>query len=260
MTDWNVAMLKREAVYGLDVNVTPLSTAELLDYLVTQSQDVSGTLVLNHNLHSTYLFHTNADFRSCYEDADIVLVDGWPVLVGLNRSRKKQGLPVLKSEYRIGSTDWIPVAIAHHCFTRIGVLGGTLDANSKFIEAMQELSPRSNFLGIPGFPWGSDSTAAAVKRLKEFKPDLLLVGMGMPLQEKVADAIRDRGISTIIATVGGALDQLAGVQKHPPRWLGRLRVEWVWRLASDPRRLASRYLTEPLKLVVLLLSRRGWRL
>ncbi|WP_219813756.1 MULTISPECIES: WecB/TagA/CpsF family glycosyltransferase [unclassified Rathayibacter] len=58
-------------------------------------------------------------------------------------------------------------------------------------------------------------------------------------------------------TWGGCLDYIAGTQALAPRWMGALGVEWLFRLARDPRRLAARYLLEPLQLLRIVLSGRS---
>ena len=76
-----------------------------------------------------------------------------------------------------------------------------------------------------------------------------MVGMGMPLQEIWALENRAALKRGVILTVGAAFDYEAGVQKAPPRWTGRLGVEWLARLIDQPRRLAFRYLVEPWSLI-----------
>jgi N-acetylglucosaminyldiphosphoundecaprenol N-acetyl-beta-D-mannosaminyltransferase len=92
---------------------------------------------------------------------------------------------------------------------------------------------------------GSAGNQALLARLAAFNPDILLVGMGMPLQETWIAANRGALTRGAIFSVGAAFDYEAGAQTAPPRWTGRLGVEWLARLAAQPRRLAARYLLEP---------------
>ncbi|HEY0053078.1 MAG TPA: WecB/TagA/CpsF family glycosyltransferase, partial [Caulobacteraceae bacterium] len=82
-----------------------------------------------------------------------------------------------------------------------------------------------------------------------FRPDVLMVGMGMPRQELWIldhfEALPD----CVILPVGAAFDYEAGVQAAAPRWMGRLGLEWLFRLAHDPKRLFVRYCVEPWTLV-----------
>jgi N-acetylglucosaminyldiphosphoundecaprenol N-acetyl-beta-D-mannosaminyltransferase len=140
---------------------------------------------------------------------------------------------------------------------RICVLGAARASNDRLVERLRRENPETSIYGIPGDPWEPAKFAAVAAEIADFEPDLLLVGLGMPLQEKICADLVDFGVSGVIATVGGAIDQLAGTQRSAPRWLGRFRVEWLWRLVTQPRRLAHRYLIEPLLLVGVLVDRRG---
>ncbi|MDP3379476.1 MAG: WecB/TagA/CpsF family glycosyltransferase, partial [Brevundimonas sp.] len=78
---------------------------------------------------------------------------------------------------------------------------------------------------------------------------VLLVGMGMPRQEIwIADHL-DALPDCVVLNVGAAFDYEAGVQKAAPRWMGKAGLEWLYRLAVDPRRLFHRYCVEPWHLI-----------
>ncbi len=81
--------------------------------------------------------------------------------------------------------------------------------------------------------------------LAELRPQLVLIGLGMPLQEKVLRRRLDALPPAVYCAVGGAIEQIAGIQKLAPRWLGRLGLEWAWRLMLHPRRVAYRVFGEP---------------
>jgi N-acetylglucosaminyldiphosphoundecaprenol N-acetyl-beta-D-mannosaminyltransferase len=80
-----------------------------------------------------------------------------------------------------------------------------------------------------------------------------MVGMGMPRQELWIEANLNAIQANIILATGAVLDYVAGVIPTPPRWSGPLGLEWAFRLAAEPRRLASRYLIEPWTLVPIVL-------
>lgn len=91
--------------------------------------------------------------------------------------------------------------------------------------------------------------AAVTDAISAARPDVLLVGMGMPRQERWVARFRDRLPPCVILTVGAAFDYEAGVTPTPPRWSGRLGVEWLFRFAAEPRRLFFRYFIEPWSLI-----------
>lgn len=249
--------LDREHVDILDIEVTPLNAHELLSYIDEVVGAGEGIRVVGHNLHSVYLYHSVPAFKRFYDDADVVLVDGAPVLAALNRSRSKGKRKRFSSETRIGSTDWIGKIGSAQSVHRVALIGSSPASNSGAVKALLSNNPQLQVLGIPGAGWSDQMLETAMSKIAEFKPDVLLIGLGMPLQESVASAVSLSQPSMVIATVGGAIDQLSGAQKNAPRWLGRLGLEWMWRLTSQPRRLWHRYLVEPAMLAVLLLKKKG---
>jgi len=80
--------------------------------------------------------------------------------------------------------------------------------------------------------------------VREAKPDLLLVSFGCPKQEKwIARNYTDLGVPVSIG-VGATVDFLAGTVKRAPGWMQSAGMEWIYRLAQEPRRLLKRYATD----------------
>jgi N-acetylglucosaminyldiphosphoundecaprenol N-acetyl-beta-D-mannosaminyltransferase len=82
-----------------------------------------------------------------------------------------------------------------------------------------------------------------------FRPDILFVGMGMPRQEEWTAAAYDALPPCVVFTVGAAFDYEAEVVPTPPRWTGRMGLEWLWRFGAEPKRRFTRYFVEPWLLI-----------
>jgi N-acetylglucosaminyldiphosphoundecaprenol N-acetyl-beta-D-mannosaminyltransferase len=93
-------------------------------------------------------------------------------------------------------------------------------------------------------PKGAQSRQV-VETINRYRPGILMVGMGMPLQEHWIIDHLEQLDADVILNVGAYIDYIAGVIPTPPRWMGRVGLEWLYRLASEPRRLWRRYLLEP---------------
>jgi N-acetylglucosaminyldiphosphoundecaprenol N-acetyl-beta-D-mannosaminyltransferase len=245
--------LARQQVPVLGIDATPLKVAELMAVLEGFVADGTTRTVLGHNLHSVTLTHSDAGFRALYEDSDVVLLDGAPVLWLWSRSRKASGAVM---DYRLGSTDWIPALGQVAGLERIAVIGAGPEANAKAVLRLEGIVPSATVVGIPGEGWNDSAEEAAAAWLEEQRPQLVLLGLGMPLQESVLQRRIGSLPPAIYCTVGGAIEQLAGIQKLAPRWLGRLGLEWAWRLILHPRRVAYRVFGEPWVLLWLLARRR----
>jgi N-acetylglucosaminyldiphosphoundecaprenol N-acetyl-beta-D-mannosaminyltransferase len=259
--------LQRQPIPVLGVDATPLDVDGLTAVLNGFVADGTTRTVVGHNLHSVTLFHSEPEFRKFYENSDVVLLDGAPVLWLWGRGRAKTGQaktgqgkkgrdtrPVM--DYRLGSTDWIPALGRLDGLHRIAVLGAGATANAKAVEKLQGIVPGAAVSGMPGEGWDPDLEEKAAAWLAEVQPQLVLIGLGMPLQEEVLWRRLPSLPPAVYCAVGGAIEQIAGIQKLAPRWLGRLGLEWAWRLLLHPRRVAYRVFGEPWVLLALLLRRR----
>jgi N-acetylglucosaminyldiphosphoundecaprenol N-acetyl-beta-D-mannosaminyltransferase len=246
-------ILTRQPIPVLGVDATPLTVPELTEALNRFVAEGATRTVVGHNLHSVTLFHSDPEFRSLYENSDVVLLDGAPVLWLWGRSGEVSG-PVM--DYRLGSTDWIPALGRVDGLERIAVIGAGAAANSKAVARLESIVPNARVVGMPGEGWNEELEEAAVAWLAELRPQLVLLGLGMPLQESVLHRRLAALPPAVYCAVGGAIEQIAGIQKLAPRWLGRLGLEWAWRLMLHPRRVAYRVFGEPWVLLGLLLRRR----
>jgi N-acetylglucosaminyldiphosphoundecaprenol N-acetyl-beta-D-mannosaminyltransferase len=93
-----------------------------------------------------------------------------------------------------------------------------------------------------GFEADPDQYQAVRGAIVEAKPDLVYVGLGFPKQERVIDALRPDLPFTWFLGCGAAVNFVAGDTSRAPRWMQAGGLEWAWRLACEPRRLAGRYL------------------
>lgn len=237
------------------VTITPFTRSTLLTALESKIGDGKTHLIVGHNLHSAYLYHSDAKFQDIYNRADIILADGKPIAVDAARVLKRNKFKQSVCE-RLGSTDWLPLAFSLPALARIAVVGASPTSNNKLVDDIKAVRPDIHAVGIPGHAWNETKAKQVVNDLRDFEPDLVLVGLGMPLQEHFVSDYSEQLPPAVYALVGGAIDQLVGTQKNAPRWLGNLGLEWAWRLVSQPKRLSHRYLVEPWKLAHLRLRRR----
>jgi N-acetylglucosaminyldiphosphoundecaprenol N-acetyl-beta-D-mannosaminyltransferase len=144
----------------------------------------------------------------------------------------------------------LPTAVRNRW--RIFYLGSTDDVAAKGTEILRGRYPGLQFESHHGHfdsRYDGDANRQVVARINRFRPHLLFVGMGMPRQERWIQDNRHTLEANIILPSGATLDYIAGAKRLAPRWMGALGLEWAFRLATEPRRLAHRYLVEPWGLV-----------
>jgi N-acetylglucosaminyldiphosphoundecaprenol N-acetyl-beta-D-mannosaminyltransferase len=217
--------------------LTPATASEVAN-IVTEPTN-RPTLILNHNLHSLYLSEKFTWFRQLYADAAVVLIDGWPILrLAVSTTGTRYG-----NEFRIGSTDWLAqlVRSAPGAELRIYLLGGSKESNSAAQRQMRRDLSNADISGRDGYfdATSPDEVAGVIDALRAFKPDLVLVGMGMPRQERFLRDHRTALPAAYYATVGGAIDYVGGTNKLAPRFLGRIGLEWFRRYCIEPFQLIA---------------------
>ncbi|MEV8268531.1 WecB/TagA/CpsF family glycosyltransferase [Microbacterium sp. NPDC076911] len=232
-------------------SVTPMTAPEVCRWILQPPASPRTRILANLNLHGTYLAYRDEPFRRFTRLADAVLIDGWPILQ-LARAGAARG-QYIENEARLGSTDWLEHLIRMDPDITIVAVGGSPDSSRGMSEYVARRSTQVRWVAFDGYSLEAQGSVGveAGGRVDEWLPraDLVLVGMGMPVQEKwVLDRLVRCSVTAVVANVGGCFDYFSGHQSLAPRWMGRFGLEWLYRLVHSPRRLVGRYLWEPIKL------------
>ena len=262
--DESVRQTDSSEISFLGLTLNPMSSPELTAVVEQGVLESRKWIITNHNLHSVYLFHRQPRLREFYKNAHSIFIDGMP-LIALG---KLYGY-ALEREQRVTLADWMHplMELAARKRWRVFNLGSPDGVAEKGAAALRRMYPGLQIEVSNGYfdarP-GSSGNEEVVQRINAYKPDLLMVGMGMPRQEFwTLENYARLDAHVILASNGAAIDYVAGAVPTPPRWAGRLGLEWAFRLVSEPRRLFGRYLIEPWYILMLLAMdfvRRGGRL
>jgi N-acetylglucosaminyldiphosphoundecaprenol N-acetyl-beta-D-mannosaminyltransferase len=238
----------------LGVRVGAFDRSQLTDCVATAISRNQRIVIANHNLHSLYLHGRDAKFRAFHADADVCHADGMSVIV----AGRLLGLP-LTSQHRVTYVDWTDVLMTEAARRgwRVFALGGRPGVFEQAADRLRAAHPGLILDGTHGYfdaNMGSAGSAAVLERIAVFRPNVLVVGMGMPRQEHWVHDHRSAITANATLIAGAALDYVAGVVPTPPRGASAAGFEWLWRLAAEPRRLWRRYLVEPWYVLGLVLS------
>jgi exopolysaccharide biosynthesis WecB/TagA/CpsF family protein len=185
--------------------------------------------------------------RRIFERSDLNVADGAPV-VWLGRLLGVDMAP------RVAGADLVPAFLADAAKVggRVFLLGGEDGVAAAAGERLVELYPGLVVAGTfepPRAAIEDMDNSQIIYRIAEAKPDLLLVALGHPKQERWIDMHRDQLPVSIAMGVGCVLDLIAGRSRRAPRWMQEAGLEWAYRLAQEPRRLVGRYVTDAAWLV-----------
>ncbi|MEL7354850.1 MAG: WecB/TagA/CpsF family glycosyltransferase, partial [Cyanobacteria bacterium J06560_5] len=180
-----------------------------------------------------------------YDRADYIHVDGMAmVLLG-----KLLGLP-LERKHRVTYADWVYKIMEEAACNqwRVFYLGSRPGIAEKGAAVLRNRYPNLQIRTTHGYfdaAVNSSDNISVVNTINAYRPHILFVGMSMPRQEHwILDNVEQLKVNVLLPS-GAAIDYVAGCVPTPPRWAGRWGLEWLFRLAAEPKRLWQRYLFEP---------------
>lgn len=208
--------------------------------------------VLSANAHAVNLARTRPWMRDFFKKADIVHVDGGGIIL----AAKALGYDIPE---RITWADWWrPLArhIAEKNY-RLFLLGGPEGLADTAAGAVRAAVPGIRITGTCHgfFQKTGPENDHVIAAINQAAPDILWVGMGMPLQEKwVYNNYRHLNVK-LYMICGSAYRYMAGLRSRAPRWMLDNHMEWIWMLFEEPRRGLRRYLAgNPLFLMQVLIE------
>jgi len=182
--------------------------------------------------------------------ADMVNPDGMPVVWALRALGEKRAQRVYGPD-----TTMAMLAAAENSGVPVGFYGGNQAVLDALLAVVRARHPKLNIAFYESPPFRAltpEEDLAVVNRIATSGARLLFVGLGCPKQENWVIEHRGR-IPAVMLAVGAAFDFIAGSKPQAPRWMMRSGLEWVFRLATEPRRLAMRYLKHNPRFVFMLL-------
>ena len=228
----------------------------LEDYLAFTEDSVRQSrreTVLYHNLHSLYSYFTDKTLREHYQQTT-VLVDGMPVIWLMQLMK----LPVSRS-HRLTYVDFIMplMQLAKKNNWNVFHVGQAKTVQQQALDIVRKECPGISISGHDGYfdlQPHSDESLAVIAQINAAQSHIVLVGFGAPKQEAWLHAHRELINAPIVFTCGACMEYVAGAVRTPPRWMGRMGLEWSFRLLENPKRFAFRYLVEPVLLGAILLK------
>jgi N-acetylglucosaminyldiphosphoundecaprenol N-acetyl-beta-D-mannosaminyltransferase len=227
------------AVGDVVISVNVPDRAALLAEVGRRFAGGEGFALATLNLDHLVKLRGDGAFRAAYAAQDLVTADGNPV-VWLSRVAGRAVALVP------GADMVVPLArVAAEAGVGVALVGGREEVLAVAAERLEAEVPGLRVVCRIAPPMGFDPQSAAAKAVLRQVADsgagLCFLALGAPKQEVLA--ARGRGIAPGVgfAGVGAGLDFIAGAQVRAPGWVRAVAMEWLWRAAGDPRRLAGRY-------------------
>ncbi len=247
----NKYLARRPEIFGVPIDtVTMVRALEQIDAAINHGRELGHCSVLTFvNAHCLNLAYNDAEYRSILNCAETV----WPDGSGVRLAGRLRRFAVPEN---VNGTDMLPLLCdGKHS---IYLLGGRPGIALRTMENLQKRYPQVRIVGAASGYFGTQQEEERVIReINAANPDILLVAMGVPKQEKWITAHRNELQCGAAIGVGGLFDFYSGRIPRAPMWMRKAGLEWCYRLYQEPVRLFKRYVIgNPLFVLRVLFGRR----
>ena len=228
-------------LFGIDIHAIDLAAAvrQVLEWVTAPGTPCH--YVVTPNVDHIVMLAERPDFRQAYDNASLVVADGWPLVT----ASRFLGKPLPE---RVAGSDLVPAIFSATPRSRplrvflLGAAPGVAAQAARRIETEWPAVEVSGWYSPPlGFEHQAEENRKIVAQIAAHEPDLLVLGLGAPKQELWIHRHRDEVRAKVAICAGATIDFLAGHKSRAPRWIQRCRMEWCYRMLSEPRRLVKRY-------------------
>lgn len=226
-------------------NLTMDETMDAIDSLIKED---NCSYVVTPNVDHIVQLEKDEELKRVYENASLILTDGKP-LIWISNWHKT---PIKE---KISGSDLFPrvcdlAAKKGYTMYLLGAAEGVADKAAK---NLMNKYKGLNIVGTYSPPFGFEKDKLELKKIErqiqEVHPDILIVGLGCPKQEKYMYHHCKELDVPISFGLGASIDFEAGNIKRAPRWMSEHGLEWLYRITQDPKRLAKRYLVDDMKII-----------
>jgi N-acetylglucosaminyldiphosphoundecaprenol N-acetyl-beta-D-mannosaminyltransferase len=235
-------------------NVDVVTYEEALDRLAELAEAPAGAAhIVTPNAQHVVLLERDRYLRKIYSEAALVVPDG----ISLVFAARLLGKPL---KGRVTGVDLFQGLCGRAAERGLGVflLGGRRGAAEEAAARLKSNYPRLNVVGTCCPPYGfhlhEEGLGAVAREILAARPHILFVALGAPKQEYW---IYEHGMNLEVPLsigIGGSFEMVSGMTRRAPRWLQAAGLEWLFRLALEPRRLWRRYLIGNVQFLVILLK------
>lgn len=224
--------------------VTTAGRAELVEQMIHDCRDAPGrqagdaVLVFDINGHGISMAGTNRAYRDALHHADIIHADGG-IWVAMSRLT---GKPIRE---RSATTDMMTdfAAACEREGLSFYILGGTEAVKNAFCAYLNREFPKLRIAGSRNGYFGPEQDDVVIDEIAASGADVVWVGMGKPREQQFSIALKQRLRHGWIVTCGGCYNYFVGEYARAPQWMQDSGLEWLHRMATNPRKFGWRYLT-----------------
>lgn len=229
--------MNKNRIKIIGVPISAVNMESCISNIFEDFDAARGNYICVSNVHTTVMAHDHPDYLRVQSESFMSLPDGKPLsLVGKKQYPEMDrvtGPDLMREIFRISKTKKL-----RHFF-----YGNSQEHLNVLIEALKKEYPWLEVAGAEPSVFRDmtpEEETALAERINCSAPDFVWVALGAPRQEYFCSRMKNR-INGLMIGVGGAFNVLAGIVPEAPLWMQKLSLEWLFRLAQEPKRLFRRY-------------------
>lgn len=243
----------------LNVNFTNIDQKQLLETVFLNIEKREKTSIVFVNVDVVMNAEKDINLQKILDESELVLADGMP-LIWIS---KLFHTPLAE---KISGSDFVPCLCreAARKGKKIFLVGGGPGVADRAADNLKMRYPQIKIVGWYAPPYGFEKEQTEIDRINRkinnAGPDIVIVCLGCPKQEKYVYENRDKFDAPVIVCAGATIDFLAGNIKRCPAWMSSHGLEWFYRFLQEPRRLFKRYFIDDIKILRLIIKYRPGKL
>ena len=229
-------------ILGIDIDaLTMRETVDLVETFVTEKRPLH---LMGVNADKLNLCHKDQRLNEIVKKSEIINADGASVIL----ASKYLGTPLPE---RVAGIDLMQelLELSNQKAYTVYFFGAKQEVIDDMLLNFAHRYPKLQVVGQRNGYFSEDELETIEMDIQEKKPDIVFIGITSPKKEYIVQEMLDKGLNSVFMGVGGSFDVLSGHISRAPKWMQNLNLEWLFRVANEPRRLFKRYFVGNLEFI-----------
>lgn len=220
----------------MGVRIDPLTMAETVAATEQFVLDKKPLHLMGVNADKLNQCATDEAIKKIVNESEIINADGASVVLaarylGYSVPERVAGIDLMQELLRLANEKGYSVYF----------FGAKEEVLSDMLANFKKDYPNLRVVGHRNGYFSAEEEEAIQEDIREKNPDFVFVGITSPKKEYLIQKFMDNGVNSVFMGVGGSFDVLSGHIKRAPMWMQKANLEWLFRVANEPKRLFKRY-------------------